>query len=145
MSTSYMAIVLAALLILSYVIVRLWLTRRRKRVRRERWAGGLRRLLPEMTYTATGFSNPVRVIFDAVFRPTTVEDTRETVAEHFRNAIRREKEAIHLVDRVAFRPVSSAILWFARALALMHHGRLNAYVTYTFLALLIVLGLLPVS
>ena len=50
----------------------------------------LRRLLPEMTYTATGFSNPVRVIFDAVFRPTTVEDTRETVAEHFRTAIRRD-------------------------------------------------------
>jgi hypothetical protein len=42
-----------------------------------------------MTYTATGFSNPVRVIFRAIFRPTIVEDTRETVAEHFRTAIRR--------------------------------------------------------
>jgi len=141
MSTSYMAIVLAALLILSYVIVRLWLTRRRKRVRRERWAGGLRRLLPEMTYTATGFSNPVRVIFDAVFRPTTVEDTRETVAEHFRNAIRREKDAVYLADKLAFRPVRSATLWFARALALMHHGRLNAYVSYVLLAVLLALAI----
>ena len=65
----------------------------------------MRRLLPEMTYTATGFSNPVRVIFDAIFRPTTVEDTRETVAEHFRMAIRREKERVHLVDRLVFQPV----------------------------------------
>ncbi|HTQ76524.1 MAG TPA: proton-conducting transporter membrane subunit, partial [Burkholderiales bacterium] len=88
MSTTYMLAVLAGLLALTYLVVR-WPTRRRRLERRERWDGGVRRLLPEMTYTATGFSNPVRVIFDAVFRPTTVEDTRETVAEHFRNAIRR--------------------------------------------------------
>jgi hypothetical protein len=59
-----------------------------------------------MTYTATGFSNPVRVIFDAVFQPTTVEDTRQTVAEHFRIAIRREKERVHLVERLVFQPAT---------------------------------------
>ena len=143
MSTSYMLAVLAGLLVLTYVVLRLWLTRARKVSRRERWDGGLRRLLPEMTYTATGFSNPVRVIFDAIFRPTTVEDTRETVAEHFRNAIRREKERVHLVDRLVFGPARSATLAFSRALAGMHHGRINAYVTYAFLALLIVFAVLP--
>jgi hydrogenase-4 component B len=145
MSTSYMLVALIVLLALTYVIIRLWLTRGRKLARRERWDGGVRRLLPEMTYTATGFSNPVRVIFDAIFRPTTVEDTRETVAEHFRMAIRREKERVHLVDKLVFQPVRSATLWFARGLALMHHGRINAYVTYAFLALLIVFVLLPAS
>ena len=92
-----------------------------------------------MTYTATGFSNPVRVIFDAVFRPTTIEDTRETVAEHFRTAIRREKERVHLVDKLVFHPVKTAMLWFARLLATMHHGRFNAYAAYALLTLLIVL------
>ena len=96
MSTSYMLLVLVGLLLLTYVVIRLWLTRAPAMARRERWDGGVRRLLPEMTYTATGFSNPVRVIFDAIFRPTTVEDTRETVAEHFRMAIRREKERVHM-------------------------------------------------
>jgi len=145
MSSSYMAVALIALLALTYGVLRLWLTRGRRLSRRERWDGGLRSLLPEMTYTATGFSNPVRVIFDAIFRPTTVEDTRETVAEHFRNAIRREKEHVHLVDRVVFQPVRSTALIFARILAAMHHGRINAYVTYAFLALLIVFALLPTS
>jgi hydrogenase-4 component B len=145
MSTSYMVVVLALLLGLTYAVLRLWLTRSRKLARGERWDGGLRRLLPEMTYTATGFSNPVRVVFDAVFRPTTVEDTRETVAEHFRIAIRREKERVHLVDRLVFRPAKSTALGFARALAAMHQGRINAYVTYAFLALLIVFALLTMS
>ncbi|TAK88565.1 MAG: hypothetical protein EPO20_00110 [Betaproteobacteria bacterium] len=87
----------------------------------------------------------MRVIFDAIFRPTTVEDTSETVAEHFRNAIRREKEHVHLVDRLMFQPVRSATLFLARSLAAMHDGRINAYVTYAFLALLIAFALLPMS
>jgi len=145
MSTSYMLVALIVLLGLTYVVLRLWLTRTRRLTRRERWDGGVRRLLPEMTYTATGFSNPVRVIFDAIFRPTTIEDTSETVAEHFRNAIRREKERVHLVDKLVFQPVRSTTLLLARTLAVMHDGRINAYVTYAFLALLIVFALLPTS
>jgi len=138
MSTSYMLLALTGLLLLTYLIIRAWLTRARTLARRERWDGGVRRLLPEMTYTATGFSNPVRVIFDAIFHPTTVEDTRETVAKHFRTAIRREKERPYLVDRLV-QPVRSAALWFAHALAAMHHGRINAYTGYVLLALLLAL------
>ena len=137
MSTAYTLVVLVALLALTYVIVRLWLTRGRQLARRTRWDGGVRRLLPEMTYTATGFSNPVRVIFDAVFRPTTVEDTRETVAEHFRTAIRRERAEVHIVDRSVVRPARDAAIKLARGLAVMHHGRINAYIAYVLGALLV--------
>lgn len=115
MSTSYMLMALVGLLILTYVVIRLWLTRGRRLARGECWDGGLRRLLPEMTYTATGFSNPVRVIFDAIFRPTTVEDTRETVAEHFRDAIRRERLTAHIADRLALQPAKCAAMRLARA------------------------------
>jgi len=139
MSTSYTFVALIVLLLATYVIVRLWQTRDRKLSRRVRWDGGVRNLLPEMTYTATGFSNPVRVIFDAVFRPTTVEDTRETVAEHFRTAIRRERERVHLVDKLVFHPVRTAVMWSAGRLALMHHGRFNAYAAYALMTLLVVL------
>ena len=141
MSTSYMLVALAGLLGLAYLVLRVWLTRRRGLSRRERWAGGVRRLLPEMTYTATGFSNPVRVIFDAVFRPTTVEDTRETVAEHFRTAIRRERAAIHIVDRLIVQPAKKAAMELSHGLAAMHYGRLNAYIAYVLLALLVALTL----
>ncbi|HUA38087.1 MAG TPA: proton-conducting transporter membrane subunit [Candidatus Sulfopaludibacter sp.] len=139
MSTSYSFIALIGLLLVTYIVLRLWLTRDRKLTRRLRWDGGVRNLLPEMTYTATGFSNPVRVIFDAVFRPTTVEDARETVAEHFRTAIIREKERVHLVDKLVFHPVRMAVMWFAGRLARMHHGRFNSYAAYALLTLLIVL------
>jgi len=62
--------------------------------------------------------------------------------------VSRVKERVHLVDKLVFHPVKSAALWFARALAAMHHGRINAYITYAFLTLLIVwivFSVLPAS
>jgi hydrogenase-4 component B len=144
MSTFYGFVALALFVIVTWLIATR-LTRRREVVRNELWAGGIPRLLPEMSYTATGFSNPVRVVFQAIFRPDIVEDTRKTVAVHFRTAILRRREEEHVVDRLFFHPVGDAISWFAKLLAGMHHGKLNAYVGYTLLFLLLILLLYRVS
>jgi hydrogenase-4 component B len=131
--------VLLGLVAVVYLIARFALARHRRTIRRACWDGGVVRLLPEMSYTGTGFSNPVRVIFDAILQPTAVEDTRETVAEHFRTAIRRKRTSVHIVDRVVLMPVRRAGFTMANGLAAMHHGRLNAYVGYGLLALIIAL------
>ncbi|HUN84400.1 MAG TPA: proton-conducting transporter membrane subunit [Terracidiphilus sp.] len=138
MSTSYGLVALIILLLAAGLIVR-WLTRRRTVLRRSLWAGGIPRLLPQMTYTATGFSNPVRVVFQAIFQPNVTEDTRQTVAVHFRTAIRRQREETHVVDRIFLKPVNQAMRGIAGFLAGMHHGRLNAYVTYALAFLLLML------
>jgi hydrogenase-4 component B len=138
MSPSYSAIALVLLLLLTGLVVK-QLTRGRISVRREVWAGGIPHLFREMTYTATGFSNPVRVVFQAVFRPNITEDTRQTVAVHFRAAIRRRRDETHIIDRVFLRPLARAISGVAALLAGMHHGRLNTYVVYVLGFLVLVL------
>jgi hydrogenase-4 component B len=138
---TYLLLVLAALLLLTFVTVRRLAARHRTVVRRACWDGGIQRLLPEMTYTATGFSNPVRVIFQSIFRPTLVEDTRATVAEHFRTAIHRESAEVHIVDRIVLRPWRDAALSLARRLARMHRGRLNAYAAYVLATIVLTLAL----
>ncbi len=135
MSTSYMAIVLMLMLLVAAAVFRGVVARRRCVVRRPVWAGGIRRLLPGMTYSATGFSNPVRVIFEAVFMPTTVEDTRRTIGRHFRAVIRRSRQENHVLDRLILDPAADAARWVADGFARMHHGFLNAYVAYGLLAL----------
>jgi hydrogenase-4 component B len=137
---TYLIVALAGLLVLVFVIVHVGSGRHRTVIRRVCWDGGIRRLLPEMTYTATGFSNPVRVVFQAIFRPTIVEDTRETVAEHFRTAIRRQAERVYVMDRLLLQPVPAVAMRIARGLARMHHGRLNAYIAYALLSLVGVLA-----
>ena len=138
MSPSYSIVALAFLFLLTWFVVTRS-TRKRSVARNELWAGGIPRLLPEMSYTATGFSNPVRVVFQAVFRPNIVEDTRETVSVHFRTAIHRRRDETHLVDRLFLHPIGDSVVWIAKFLAGMHHGRLNAYVAYVLGFLLIIL------
>jgi len=140
MSTSYGAVVLGILLIVVVGVVR-WATRSRRLIREIRWDGGVQQLFPEMTYTATGFSNPVRVVFDAILRPRTVEDTEETVAQHFRVAIRRSQEPVHLVDRLVLNVFATPFTGAARLLARMHHGKVSAYVAYVLGTLILLLTL----
>jgi hydrogenase-4 component B len=146
MSTAYMAFVLLLLFAVTYMIVGAVLSRRRKTSVGRIWAGGLASLLPEFTYTANGFSSPVRVTFSAIFHPDKVEDSPEVVAAHFRTRITRVIEEVHVLDRILFRPAARRAQQIAERLAGMHHGRLNAYVAYvlgTFLVALF-LGQLPV-
>jgi hydrogenase-4 component B len=140
MSPSYALLALILLLLVSWALIGRF-TRRRAVSRREIWAGGIPKLLPVMTYTATGFSNPVRVVFQAIFRPNIVEDTRATVAIHFRTAIHRRRDETHIMDRVLLQPVDAAVGALARFFARLHHGRLNAYAGYVVLFLVVILFL----
>jgi hydrogenase-4 component B len=138
MSTSYMLVALAVILLLVFVVFRL-LTLGRAVARGPVWDGGLRRLWPGITYTATGFSNPVRVIFDAILQPATVEDSTEAVAQHFRTAIKREIAEVHIVDRWVLQPPIQALGWLAQLARRMHVGHVNAYAAYVLLTMLVVL------
>ncbi len=138
MSTTYMVVALAVILGLIFVAFQL-LTRRRGSTRGEAWAGGLRHLRPEVTYTATGFSNPVRVIFAALLTPAASEESTEAVAGHFRTAIKREYTEIHVIDRFVLHPPIDMLRNLAALARRMHVGHVNAYAAYVLLAILIVL------
>ena len=138
MSSSYTLFMLVLLLGGTCLVVR-GLTKARNVTRQPAWDGGVRRLLPEMTYTATGFSNPVRVVFNAVFRPSTVEDTKETVAEHFRTAIKNGRKEMHIVDRLVFHPIIEFMQSTSMLLGQMHSGSVNAYAAYVIIGLIVVL------
>jgi hydrogenase-4 component B len=138
MSPSYTVVVVLLLIGAAFIIIRL-LTRRRSLSRRPAWSGGVRRLLPEMTYSATGFSNPVRVIFSGIFKPIPVRDAHETIASHFLSAIRKDELEIHLIDRLFSRPIIHNGRSLANRLGRMHSGRVNAYAAYVLAALLVVL------
>ncbi len=138
MSTSYMIIMLIGLLAICAITVWLLAARRRKVSYAPRWDGGVNELLPEMTYTATGFAQPVRVIFSAILRPR-VTDRREVIAEHFRMSIRRKQKEVHMVDRLILYPLANFAQLVSSILARMHSGRINAYAAYVLLTLIIFL------
>jgi hypothetical protein len=85
------------------------------------------------------FSNPVRVVFKAIFRPSTVEDTRETVAEHFRTAIKNGRKEVHIVARSVFQPMVKVVRSIATLMGQMHGGSVNVYAAYVLISLVCVL------
>lgn len=139
MSSTYLLLIVLLFGAIAYVAVRAIARAGRRRVTLP-WAGGLSALPASMSYTGTGFSNPVRVIFNAVFRPSR-EDERTTVHEHFRTAITRTREDIFVADRVIAQPAIGITCSAARAVAGMHHGRLPAYVGYALVTLLVALAI----
>jgi hydrogenase-4 component B len=138
MSTSYAFVVLILLLGGSIIFFRV-LTKIRKVARGPVWAGGVRRLLPKMTYTATGFSNPVRVIFQAVFRPVIFDEMKETVAEHFLIAVKSQRQEVDILERTIFRPCARLGQSLAALLGKIHSGSVNLYAAYILISLGIVL------
>ena len=140
MSPFYSFIILTLLLATCFLVLRLVL-RGRSVKRRSVWDGGLRRLIPEMTYTATGFSNPVRVIFESIFHPLMAENTRESVAGHFRTAIKSQREETYILEALVVQPILRGCRWMAAFVAGMHSARINAYAGYILLSILFVLGI----
>lgn len=135
MSTALSFAVIAALLLLVWLLARVLHPRRV--TRRTLWDGGLVRLRPEMTYTATAFSSPVRVLFDRVLRPVVAEHAEQHGA--FVTAVRRRAKLVHVVDRFTLHPLIGTGRTVAAQLARMHHGRLALYAAYVLATLAAVL------
>ena len=139
-SPSYLAIAMALLLGLLYLSVHV-LRRRRQVVRHEPWQGGVKQLPADAHYTATGFSNPIVVIFRAILRPYQPVEHEQFSASHFHTAVRREVRESYVVDRLVFLPVAALVQSIAQVLARIHHGKINVYIAYALFTLLIVLAL----
>jgi hydrogenase-4 component B len=138
MSTSYLAIALAVIISVVFIVFNL-LTRSRALARGVAWDGGLRHLVPGFTYTATGFSNPVRVIFAALLHPAASEESTEAVAGHFRTAIKRDYTEVHIIDRFVLQPPITVLRNLAALARRMQVGNVNAYAAYVLIAMLFVL------
>lgn len=138
MSTTYSVVAFAVVLAAVFLVFQ-FLTRRQRLSRGAAWDGGLRHLWPGITYTATGFSNPVRVIFEAILQPQRAEDSVEAVAQHFRTAIKRNHAEAHTVDRLVLDPSIASMRQLANVARKMHVGHVNAYAAYVLLAMLLVL------
>ena len=129
-----------AVLVIMLLIV--WATtsgvRRHRRVSRGvPWNGGIVRLQPEMTYTATAFSAPVRVLFHAVFDPEVARGEERQGA--FVTAHTHDEVRVHVVDRLLIRPVVELAQRIAGRLAELHHGKVTAYAAYVLVTLVVVL------
>jgi len=113
---------------------------RRARTRRApTWDCGLRGLTPQMQYTATGFSKPIRMIFKALFRPRRDVQREYDFSPYFAKAIHFESHFEEVFERRIYRPGQIWILRASRQIRRIQAGSVHAYLLYIFLTLLALL------
>ena len=139
-TVSMLGLALLGLSLLAAPLV-LWLifARRAKTRRGPTWDCGLRGLTPQMEYTATGFSKPIRMIFKALFRPRREVQREYDFSPYFATTIRFESHVEEVFQTRIYRPLNRLVLGVSRRLRALQAGSIQAYLIYIFITLLLLL------
>ena len=139
-TVSTLGLVLMALCLLPVpVALRLVLAQNSRTRRGPTWACGQPGLTPQMQYTATGFSKPIRMIFKALFRPHRDVQREYDFSPYFATTIRFESRVEEVFERRLYRPLRVWILRAARRIRALQAGSIHAYLLYIFITLLLLL------
>jgi hydrogenase-4 component B len=139
-SVSTLGIALMFVCLLPIPLV-LWLLFGRKTKTRigPTWDCGLKGLAPQMEYSATGFSKPIRMIFKALFRPRREVQREYDYSPYFAKTIRFESHVDEVFELRLYRPLNRAVLRLSRRMRALQAGSIQAYLIYIFVTLLALL------
>jgi hydrogenase-4 component B len=133
----HVAPAMLGLALLGALAVAAVLARRRQTRRAPTWGcGGV--LSARTEYTATAFSRPLMMIFQAVYRPTHEVEALAEVSPYFPREVRYRGEIEPTFERYFYRPLLRAVLRAANGMKVLQAGSLHAYLAYV-LALAVVL------
>ncbi len=103
------------------------------------WAGGIPRFAAPMTYTGLAYSNPIRIIFNSLYRSHTNSETIAAASRHREGRMTYAQEIPPPFERVLYRPLVHAVEGLTRRARIIQSGNVNQYVAYIFIIVLIVL------
>ena len=115
---------------------------RRRAIRKgDIWDCGFPGLTERMQYNSTSFAMPLRRIFGFLFM---IKETTRAVASPGRSPAYPERVIYHLKIRDRFwqlfyRPVAEASFWAARRATRLQHGKIQIYLLYSFITLIVLL------
>ena len=137
-STPVLALLLVGAGALGLLFARLCGTGRRARYYKT-WGCGLN-LTPRMEYTATGFAQPIKQVFETIYQPTIKLETE--FLEQSKYFIKHQRFEFHiepLFEKYLYRPVVTFLLTTADRLRIIQAGSLHLYLTYIFVTLVLLL------
>ena len=109
----------------------------------EAWGCGRELQTPRMEITATSFAEPLQRVFADVLRPNhDLEVTHIAESQYFVEAITFHRSVDDAIERVAYRPVISAMSWWGRLARRVPNGSVHRYLAFGFVALVLVLAAL---
>jgi hydrogenase-4 component B len=124
--------------VLALVVSRLRRGRAAERVAPS-WSGGTR-ATADQQYTALGFTQPLRLVFEPVLRPERGVEVLEGDSPWFARRLRHRSVVPPWFERTLYRPLVHALLWWSERARRLQAGSLHLYLAYllaTLVALLV--------
>ncbi len=103
------------------------------------WAGGIPRFTPAMTYTEVAYSNPIRIIFNRLYRSRVSVKAEAAAARHRHGRITYEQRIPPPFERSLYLPMMRGARAISRRAQVIQSGNINQYIAYIFLIVLVVL------
>jgi hydrogenase-4 component B len=135
---TYLVLAEALLLILVLIALRLLHPLGERRIGPV-WAGGIPTFTARMQYTALAYSNPLRLIFNGLYRSHHRFDARRPAARHLDGVIDYTQQVPDPFERELYRPLLHALDALSRRAQALQSGSVNHYVAYIFAIVLVIL------
>jgi hydrogenase-4 component B len=97
-------------------------------------------LTPKMTYTASGYSKPIRMLFHFLVQPTRrLERASQKRSPYFPHRYIYVSQVHAVAERYIYRPFIRMLLNTAHTIRRIQNGHVQGYLAYMFFALIVVL------
>jgi hydrogenase-4 component B len=103
------------------------------------WAGGIARFSPRMAYSGVAFSNPIRLMFNAIYRSHADVELAEPAAHHRRGRIVYRQHIPDPFERLLYRRLRNLVARLAQGVKFIQSGDTNQYIAYIFGIVLLIL------
>jgi hydrogenase-4 component B len=103
------------------------------------WAGGIPVFTARMQYTALAYSNPIRLIFNGLYRSRHAFQPLAPATRHLEGRIGYTQEVPQPFERELYHPLRRAADWLTRHAQRLQSGSVNHYVAYIFAIVLVIL------
>lgn len=102
------------------------------------WNCGMN-LSPEMEYTATSFSKPIRIIFRKIFQPQREIHKEYNLNPYFTTVMKYKGSIKPVFEDMLYRPVTQFLMWVSGRIRSLQSGSIHLYLGYIFATLVILL------
>jgi len=103
------------------------------------WAGGITDFSPWCQYSATAYSNPVLVLFGSIYGPEINMVKRYFAEDSFHLTTKYERRITPFIERYFYEPLISIVDKFSLLLRWVQAGRVNQYLAYILVTLILTL------
>jgi hydrogenase-4 component B len=103
------------------------------------WAGGIPAFTARMQYSALAYSNPVRLIFNGLYRSRHAFEAVAPASRHLEGRISYAQEMPNPFERELYGPLQRGTEWVSRRAQRIQSGSVNHYVAYIFAIVLVIL------